>query len=152
MAKRGSSKGDGRELVITRTFHAPRELVWKAWTERDRAIRWAGPKDFTVPELDGDLRPGGAWRTVLRSPDGVDHPQHGIYLEIVPPERLAFTFIWDDSPENEMLVTITFAERAGKTEMTFRQTGFTSVGSRDGHEGGWNQAFDKLGEVLSGRC
>ncbi|HEX6536838.1 MAG TPA: SRPBCC domain-containing protein [Gemmatimonadaceae bacterium] len=151
MTRHGSTVADARELIITRLFDAPRELVWKAWTEPERAIRWAGPRSFTASELEGDLRPGGTWRTVLRSPDGVDHPQHGVYREVVPPERLVFTFIWDDAPENEMLVTITFAERGRKTEMTFRQTGFPSVESRNGHEGGWNEAFDRLSELLSGR-
>ncbi|HEU4641170.1 MAG TPA: SRPBCC domain-containing protein [Gemmatimonadaceae bacterium] len=150
-ARERSGVADARELVITRTFDAPRELVWSAWTERERAMRWAGPKDFTAPELEGDVRPGGAWRTVLRSPDGEDHPQHGVYLEVVPPERLVFTFAWDSAPENEMLVTVTFTERAGKTEMVFRQTGFPSVESRNGHEGGWTQAFDRLAEHLAGR-
>jgi uncharacterized protein YndB with AHSA1/START domain len=72
-----------------------------------------------------------------------------VVREVVPPERLAFTFIWDDEPDVEMLVTVTFAERGGKTEMTFPQTGLPSRASRDGHRGGWTEAFDRLTEVVA---
>ncbi|MGH7719513.1 MAG: SRPBCC domain-containing protein [Gemmatimonadaceae bacterium] len=147
MAERSASTrgSDARELVITRVFDAPRDLVWKAWTERDRAIQWWGPKDFTVPLLELDPRPGGAWRAVMRSPEGQEYPQHGVFKEIVPPERLVFTLIWDnDGPGSEMLVTITFVERGGKTEMTFRKGPFTSTEWQKGEEEGWNEAFDRL--------
>jgi uncharacterized protein YndB with AHSA1/START domain len=69
--------------------------------------------------------------------------------EVVPPERLAFTFAWDDAPEEARLVTVTFAERGGRTEMLFRQTGFHSTESRDGHRGGWNEAFGEFAGVLA---
>lgn len=137
------------ELVIKRTFDAPRELVWRAWNDPEHAKQW-GPKGFTTPERAMDLRPGGAWHALMISPDGTHYRQHGVVQEIVPPERLSFTFIWDDDPELEMLVTVTFEERAGKTEMTFWQTGLPSAGSRDGHREGWNEAFDRLAEVLAG--
>jgi uncharacterized protein YndB with AHSA1/START domain len=137
------------ELVIVRTFDAPRDLVWRAWTEREHATKW-GPKGFTTPEREMDLRPGGQWHALMISPDGAEYRQHGVVREVVPPERMAFTFIWDDSPDVEMLVTVTFAERGGKTEMTFRQTGLPSDASRDGHRGGWTEAFDRLAEHLAG--
>jgi uncharacterized protein YndB with AHSA1/START domain len=137
-----------RELVITRTFDAPRELVWRCWTDSEHGRQW-GPKGFTIPEQVWDLRPGGAWRALMISPEGKPYRQHGVVREVVPLERLSFTFIWDHEPEVEMLVTVTFAERGGKTEMTFRQTGFPSVESRDGHKGGWNEAFDRLAEHLT---
>jgi uncharacterized protein YndB with AHSA1/START domain len=147
MTARMSGTDTGRELVIRRTFDAPRELVWRAWNDPEHAKRW-GPKGFTTPEREMDLRPGGAWRAMMVSPDGKPYRQHGVVREVVPPERLAFTFIWDDEPDVEMLVTVTFAERGGMTEMTFRQTGFPSAASRDGHEGGWTEAFDRLTEVV----
>jgi uncharacterized protein YndB with AHSA1/START domain len=136
------------ELVIRRTFDAPRALVWKAWTDRAHATQW-GPKGFTTPEREMDLRPGGAWHAVMISPDGQEYRQHGVVQEVVAPERLVFTFIWDATPDNEMLITVTLAESGGQTEMTFRQTGLETVASRDGHEGGWNEAFDQLGEVVA---
>jgi uncharacterized protein YndB with AHSA1/START domain len=148
MTARTSKADTGRELVIRRTFDAPRDLVWQAWNDREHARQW-GPKGFTTPEREMDLRPGGLWHALMISPDGKPYRQHGVVREVVPPERLAFTFIWDEEPDVEMLVTVTFAERGGKTEMTFRQTGFPSAGSRDGHRGGWNEAFDRLAEHLA---
>jgi uncharacterized protein YndB with AHSA1/START domain len=137
----------GPELVITRVFDAPRELVWRAWSEREHATQW-GPRGFTTPEREMDLRPGGAWHARMISPDGKEYRQHGTVLDVVPLERLVFTFVWDASPEEEMLITVTLADRGERTEMTFRQTGFHTVASRDGHEGGWNEAFDALAEVV----
>ena len=139
-----------RELVITRRFDAPRDLVWKAWSERERAMKWWGPHGFTLTHLEWDQRPGGAWRAVMRSPDGREYPQHGVYKEIRPPERLVYTFIWDeDGPESEMLVTVTFAERGGKTDMTFRKGPFTSRESQKGEEGGWGETFERLAGFLA---
>jgi uncharacterized protein YndB with AHSA1/START domain len=155
MAERSGSRSgvaDKRELVIRRTFDAPRELVWKAFTELERARQWWGPKDFTVPVLEMDMRPGGAWHAVMRSPDGKEYPQSGVYREIVPPERLVFTLIWDDEgPDSEMLCTFTFAERGNKTEMTFRKGPFTSEKRRKGEEEGWNECFDRLEALVETR-
>jgi uncharacterized protein YndB with AHSA1/START domain len=136
------------ELVITRVFDAPRELVWLAWTDREQATRW-GPKGFTTPEREMDFRPGGAWHARMISPDGKEYRQHGVVREVVPQERLSFTFIWDETPDVEMLVTVSFKAKGDKTEMTFRQTGFPSTDSRDGHRGGWTEAFDRLAGILA---
>jgi uncharacterized protein YndB with AHSA1/START domain len=148
MTARKDTTDTGRELVMTRIFDAPRELVWRAWTDHEHGRQW-GPKGFTIPEHDMDLRPGGLWHALMISPDGKPYRQHGVVREVVAPKRLVFTFIWDAEPDVEMLVTVTLAERGGKTEMTFRQTGFVSAASRDGHEGGWTEAFDRLAEHLS---
>jgi uncharacterized protein YndB with AHSA1/START domain len=85
---------------------------------------------------------------MMRSPDGKELWQHGVLREIVPPEKLSYTFVWDTEPEHEMLVTVTFAERGGKTEMTFRQDGFKSIGERDAHNDGWGQSFGRLADYL----
>jgi uncharacterized protein YndB with AHSA1/START domain len=138
-----------RELVITRVFEAPRALVFKAWTQPERVMRWFGPKGFTTPLFEGDLRPGGAWRARMRSPQGQEYPQHGVVREIVEPERFAFTLVWDDQPDHEMLVTVTFAEREGKTGMAFRQGLFESIESRDSHREGWTESFDRLDDYLA---
>lgn len=137
-----------RTLVIKRTFDAPRELVWKAWAEVEHAKKWWGPKGFTAPVVELGTRPGDKWRSKMVSPEGKEYWQHGVLREIVPPERLSFTFIWDEHPDEQMLVTVTFAERAGKTEMVFRQEGFKSVEERDGHNDGWNESFDRLSAYL----
>jgi len=148
MAATASAKAmpDERVLVITRVFDAPRTLVWKAWTEREHLVRWSGPHGFTVTHCEGDIRPGGTWRSCLRSPEGVDHWNSGVYREIVPPERLVFTFAWEEDGKrgHETLVTVAFAEEDGRTRMTFRQAVFETVSSRDGHADGWSQAFERL--------
>jgi uncharacterized protein YndB with AHSA1/START domain len=131
------------ELVIRRVFDAPLDLVWAMWSEREHATKW-GPKGFTTPEREMDLRPGGAWHARMISPEGREYRQHGVVREVVPREKLSFTFMWDEDPGEEMLVTVTFTAVGDRTEMVFRQTGFDSAESRDGHEGGWNEAFDEL--------
>jgi len=141
------------ELVIIRIFDAPRELVWKAWTDPAQMAKWMGPRGYTGCNLEGELRPGGKWRACLRrDEDGEELWQGGVYREVVEPERLVWTFAWegdDGLPENEMLITATFAGEAGKTKMTFQQTGFRSIDQRDGHDGGWNSTFDRLEEFLA---
>jgi uncharacterized protein YndB with AHSA1/START domain len=139
---------------MTRIFDAPRALVFAAWTERKHLERWQGvPEGFTVTTEVADVRPGGAFRICMHSPDGAEHWLQGVYREVVAPERLVFTHAWLDAerkPRKETLVTITFAERGGKTELTLRQTGFVSEGSRDGHEEGWASTFDRLAGYLAG--
>jgi uncharacterized protein YndB with AHSA1/START domain len=157
MASKGNSTGSSssksdRELVIKRVFDAPRELVFKAWTDPEHLKQWSAPQGFTIPIAEGDLRPGGKWRSMMRKPDGTELWLGGVYREIVEPERLVFTHAWDDAngnPGPETTVTVTLVERNGKTEMTFRQGAFESVGSRDDHQGGWTECFDRLEELLS---
>lgn len=137
----------GRVLVMTRVFEAPRELVFQTWTEPEHLIHWSCPNGFTLTHCEGELRAGGAWRSCMRSPEGRDLWLGGVYREVTAPERLVFTHAWDDDrgrPGHETLVTVTFAERGEKTEVTFRQAVFESVGERDGHQGGWTECFDKL--------
>jgi uncharacterized protein YndB with AHSA1/START domain len=141
-----------RELVITRVFDAPRELVFKAWTDPALAMGWFGPRDHPATRLQMDVRPGGAWRGCLRSTEsGKELRLGGMYREIVAPERVVFTFAWDEEGERglETLVTLTFAEEGGKTRMTFRQTPFQSIEERDGHRGGWTSSFDRLEEYVA---
>lgn len=142
-----------RVLLITRVFDAPRDLVFRAWTDPAHAKRWMGPRGFTATHLEQDLRPGGAWRACLRPDDGGrDLWQGGVFREVMPPERLVFTFAWDredGSRGHETLVTITFTEDQGRTRMTFRQAVFEAVEQRDSHRGGWNSSFDRLEEHLA---
>jgi uncharacterized protein YndB with AHSA1/START domain len=136
-----------RELVITRTFDAPRGLVFKVWAQSEHLVRWWGPRDFTTPSLKMDVRPGGTYRTCIRSPEGKEHWMQGVYREVVEPERLAMTFAWEDErgqPGHETLVTVTFADEGGKTRLTFRQAVFESVADRDSHQKGWSSFLDRL--------
>ena len=142
---------DRRELVITRTFDAPRGLVFAAWTDPNHAREWWGPVNYPARYVEIDARPGGAWRMCLRSTEGKPELwQGGVFREVVPPERLVFTFAWDEEGERglETLITVTFAEDGGKTRMTFRQAPFQSVEERDGHSWGWNSTFDRLVGML----
>ena len=100
-----------RELVVTRIIDAPRTLVFKAWTEPEQVARWWGPQGFVTTYCDMDIRPGGAFRCCMRSPSGTDHWKRGVYREIVEPERIVFTFAWEDAdgnPRHELLTTVTF--------------------------------------------
>lgn len=149
------------ELNITRVFDAPRELVWKVWTDPEHMKNWAGPRQFYATNIESDRRAGGKWRLRLQSDgfdtgDGVlrklDLWQGGVNREVVEPERLVYTFKWDQNPglaENvETVVTVTFEEHGGKTLMNFHQAFFVTSGDRDGHMRGWNSAFDKLEDYL----
>ena len=139
------------ELVITRILDAPPVLVYKAWTTPEHMVRWIGPEGFTAPSVKLDVREGGHYRALIRSRDGKDYWFHGIYREVVENRRLVFTFAWEEDGERgeENLVTVTFAEEGGKTRMTFKQVPFLSVEERDGHNDGWNEAFDKLGHYVA---
>lgn len=161
--KESINKQAERELVITRVFDAPRELVWKAWTDPDYFKRWWGPKNFTSPVSKIDLRVGGRYLYCMRSPEGQDYWGTGIYREIVPLERLVLTDSFADEKGNvvpashygmtgdwplELLVTVLFEETGGKTKMTLRHIGIPSGKMSDDTQAGWNESFDKLAESL----
>ena len=155
-AKRSRSGGadcsPANEIVMTRILDAPRTLVFAAFTERKHLERWQGaPEGMTVTVEQSDIRPGGRYRICMHAPDGAEHWLEGVYREVVPPERLVFTHTWLDAqkrPTIETLVTITFADRGGKTELTLRQTGLASPASRAGHEEGWDSTFNRLQDYL----
>jgi uncharacterized protein YndB with AHSA1/START domain len=152
-AKVRNSASAERELVIRRTFNAPRELVFRAWTEPQLLAQWSCPHGFSFTEQSGELRVGGSFAATMRSPEGTEHRLRGVYREIVPPERLVFTHWWVDErggPGPETLVTVTLTEQHGRTEMMFHQGIFASVAAREGHEQGWRGCFERLAELLRG--
>ncbi len=139
------------ELVITRTFDAPRTLLFKLWTDPEHMKHWGSPSDLTVPHYEADIRPGGTFRLCMRSPDGVEYWLRGTYREIDAPNRLVFTHAWDGDdgkPGPETLVTVTFEDAGNKTKLTLHQTGFASKASRDGHREGWTSQLDALGDYV----
>jgi uncharacterized protein YndB with AHSA1/START domain len=141
-----------RELVITRIFDAPRRLVFKMWTEPEHLVRWWGPSGFTTISGRMDVRTGGVWSRSMRAPDGRVIRKHGVYREIVMPERLVFTYVTDDpvgNPGPETLVTVTFTDLGGKTRLTLHQGGFESVLAGEAHHGGWTSCLERLAEHLS---
>lgn len=136
------------ELLITRTFDAPAALMFELWSNIEHFQKWMGPEGFDCPDMQMDFRVGGKYRGMIRSKDHGENWFGGEYREIDAPNRLVFTWTWDEGPSGEVetLITITFREDAdGKTTMTFHQTPFISVERRDAHIGGWNSLFNKLG-------
>jgi uncharacterized protein YndB with AHSA1/START domain len=146
-----------RTVVITRIFDAPRELVFKTWTDPVHLARWWGPKGFTNPICEVDLRVGGALHIVMRAPDGAEHPMRGVFRTIDPPARLVFENIAVDREGKvllEGLTTVTFAEhRAGATELTVesRAVGRVDYAWRmlEGMEIGWTQSIDRLSAYIA---
>jgi uncharacterized protein YndB with AHSA1/START domain len=142
-------------LVMTRSFDAPRERVFDAWLDPTQIATWIGPRSVRAETMELSPKPGGRYRIHMRGVDGSDGPiVSGNYREIVRPERLVFTWAWETAhargmPGDETIITLTFRERAGKTEMTLRQEGFSVKESRDSHNQGWNGSFDKLAELLA---
>ena len=151
-----AQKTEPRECVIERVFDAPRELVWKAFTEVEHLKHWWGPKGFTNPVCEIDARAGGSLRIHMRGPDGGVYPMKGVIREIVPPERLVFSNIALDAAGNHLLeglTTVVFAEENGKTKLTLK----TRAGAvaemaavyLQGMEIGWTQSIDRLQEFVT---
>jgi uncharacterized protein YndB with AHSA1/START domain len=140
-----------REIVITRVFDAPRELVFDALTNPEHVPHWFGPRDWTLPVCEIDLRPGGAWRYVGRGPDGAEMGMRGVYQEIAPPERLVSTESFDDYP-GESLNTVVLTEEDGKTTLSVTVL-YPSKETRDavlasGMQRGAAETYDRLAEHL----
>jgi uncharacterized protein YndB with AHSA1/START domain len=152
-----SSTTADRELVLTRLIRAPREKIYRAWTEPELMRQWFTPRPWTTPIVETDVRPGGANLIVMRDPDGNDFPNRGVYLEVVKNERLvftdAYTAAWEPSEKPFMTVILTFEDEGGDTRYTARVRHW-SVADREEHERmgfhqGWGQATDQLAEVVS---
>ena len=137
-----------REIVTTRVLNAPRELVFKAWTDPDQLVHWWGPKGFTNTFHEFDMRPGGIWRFVMHGPDGVDYQNKSVFVEVVNPERIVFDHV--SGPRFQVVAT--FAEQAGKTTLTFRMR-FESAAECDKVKAfaveGTEQNFDRLETQLA---
>jgi uncharacterized protein YndB with AHSA1/START domain len=147
-----------REITITRIFDAPRQLVWKAWTDPKHLAQWWGPKNFSNPVCEVDARAGGKWHIVMRAPDGQEHPCGGVYQEVLEPERLVFTNIAIDVEGNPIIdgfTTVLFADEGGKTKITLHTRGTALVDYAaaylQGMEAGWSQSLDRLAERLTAR-
>ena len=160
-----------RELVITRIFDAPRELVFAAFTDPQHLMKWWGPHGCTVISCDADARPGGTWCISMRSPrvlpqfvqrnpinldssrenQWIVERQRGVYREVVTPERLVFTYAFEDDvgrPLHQTVVTVGFAEEGSRTKVTLHQAIFETVTARDDHMRGWTEALEHLAAYL----
>lgn len=146
-----------RELVLTRLFDAPREKVFRAWTEPELLKQWFVPRPWTISAVELDVRPGGANRIVMRDPDGKDYPNQGVYLEVVENEKLvftdAYTEAWKPSEKPFFTGIITFENEGGKTRYTARARHWTvedrKVHEEMGFHEGWGQCADQLAELLA---
>ncbi|MGO4127829.1 SRPBCC family protein [Inquilinus sp. YAF38] len=146
-----------RELVLTRLIDAPREKLFRAWTEPELMKQWFTPRPWTAPVIEVDLRPGGSNLIVMRGPDGTEFPNRGVYLEIVKNERLvftdAYTKAWEPSEKPFFTGIITFEDESGKTRYTARAVHWT-VADREAHEKmgfheGWGLCADQLAELTA---
>ncbi len=148
-------------ITITREFDAPRELVWKAWTEPESFARWWGPKNFTAPSIRMDVKVGGSYLWCMRGPDGREYRTTGTFSIVDPPSRLAYTDSFADADGNivpsthygmddvpmETTVTVTLEDYGGRTRMTLHHEGLSGENGEMAGVG-WNESFDKLAASL----
>ena len=141
------------EIVIERVFDAPRELVWKAWTDPEHVARWWGPHGMTTRVDELDLRPGGSWRYVMLAPDGSEYPQKGVFREIVPPETIVTSaeFAVGADETHKVVLTYRFEELGDKTKMTMHSGMYLPMSKEEqlGVVEGWNSNFDSLVDYLT---
>ena len=146
-----------QEYEMTRVFDAPRELVFAAYTDPTQIPRWWGPRGVTTIVDTMDVRPGGTWRFIQRGADGAEYSFRGVYREVMPPERLVYTLVFEfafpGKPEHDVLETLSFEEKNGKTLLRARWL-FQSPQDRDGllesgAEGGMAETWNRLAELLA---
>ena len=153
----GKDRNDGHlDLTIERTIDAPVSLIWKVWTDPAHLKKWWAPRPWTTVDCTLNLRPGGRFRTVMRSPEGQDFPYDGCYLELVENRKLAFTNALDPGyrpaldPFFSAILTLT--ENAGKTHYAVRVLHRDEAGKKKhedmGFHFGWNQCLDQLVELV----
>ena len=148
------TQGDSVEIVIERMFDAPRDLVWKAWTDPEHVAQWWGPRGMSARVDELDLRPGGTWRYALLGPNGYEMPQSGVFREVVPPELIVTTAEFEvgmDAPQR-MVLAYRFEDLGDKTKLTMTIT-HASADERREHEAmgvveGWNSNFDSLVDYI----
>ena len=162
MSTEKDTAGDAdKQIVITRVFDAPRELVWKVWTDPEHIAQWWGPRGFTTTVTAMDLRPGGKWRYIMHGPDGNDYPVNGVFKEVVPHERIVTTDEFDDGFGEKMgidlpkgiVATALFEDLGKQTKLTLIVSHAT-VEDRKKHEamgvvGGWNSSLDCMVDYLA---
>jgi uncharacterized protein YndB with AHSA1/START domain len=145
---------EGNDLVLSRIIDAPREAVFKAWTDPNLLKQWFAPSPWTTPVVETDVRAGGATLIVMRGPDGNEFPNHGVYLEVVKNERLVFTDAfskaWEPSAKPFMTVVLSFEDTGGSTKYTARVKHWNQA-DREAHEKmGFHQGWAICAEQLAG--
>ena len=157
MSTATTTSAEGRDLILTRLIDAPREKVYRAWTEPELLKQWFAPLPYTTTVAETDVRPGGASLFVMRGPDGREFPNPGVYLEVVPNQRIvatdAFTSAWEPSEKPFMTLILTFEDEGGKTRYTARVKHWT-IADREAHEKmgfheGWPICTEQLAALVA---
>ena len=136
-------------LTLKRRLKAAPAAVYAAWTEPEKIAKWFGPEQIETLRAQADARVGGGFRIVMRSPDGEEHDVSGIYREVVPNEKLVFTWAWRSTPERESLVTVLIKPDGSGSLLTLIHEHFFDETARDHHREGWTGCLDKLEHYLA---
>lgn len=131
-------------LTLVRRLNAPPAKVFAAWTDPAQITQWMGPGDVVCLHAQADVRTGGGYRIVMRSPGGEEHDVSGVYREVVPDAKLVFSWAWRSTPERESLVTVALRPDGEATELTLTHEQFFDEAARDRHREGWSGGLDKL--------
>jgi uncharacterized protein YndB with AHSA1/START domain len=135
-------------LTLKRRYNAPPAKVYAAWADPDKLKRWMGPGEVESVLAEADVRVGGRYRLVMKSSDGEIHDVGGVYREVVPGEKLVFTWSWKSTPERESLVTVLIKPDGDGTLLTLLHEQFFDEPARDRHQHGWTGTLDKLGRFV----
>ncbi|MGX9426323.1 SRPBCC family protein [Bradyrhizobium sp. LeoA1S1] len=138
-------------LALTRRLRARPEKVYAAWTEPENLVQWFGPANVKPGSVQAelDVRAGGRYRISFTGNDGEYHQVGGVYREVVPNERLVFTWAWHSTPERESLVTVSLRSDGAGTLLTFHHEQFVDETARDDHERGWSESLGKLEKFVT---
>lgn len=137
-------------LSITRHYSASPAKVWHAWTDPEALKEWFRPDDsFSVPLAEADVRVGGRFRVLMVSSEGEKHEASGVYLEVIPNQKLVYTWVWKETPERESLVTVTLRPSGSGTELELKHEQFVDAEDRDSHKEGWTGSLALLERFLS---
>jgi uncharacterized protein YndB with AHSA1/START domain len=154
---KATTSTEGRDLIVTRMIDAPPEKVFRAWTEPELLKQWFVPSPWTISMIESDVRAGGSSQVVMRSPEGAEFPNRGVYLEVVKNQRLVFTDAyhqaWEPSEKPFMTVIITFEAVDGKTNYTARARHWSEA-DREAHEKmgfheGWKTCAEQLAALVA---
>ena len=145
-----TTQAPGETLEVLRTFNAPRQRVYDAWTKAEEVKKWASPGAMETVVSEADVRVGGKYRIHMRHPNGTEHRAFGVYRVVDPPEKVVYTWTWETMPDVvDTIVTVEFHARGNATEVVLRHEGLDTPALRKGHEDGWIGCFDKFQTVVS---
>jgi uncharacterized protein YndB with AHSA1/START domain len=136
-------------LTIKRRLKAPPAKVFAAWTDPEKVKRWMGPGEIKAVHAESDVRVGGRYLWQMKTPSGEDHDVSGTYREVIPNEKLVFTWAWKSTPERESVVTVLLKPDGDGTLLTLTHEQFFDEAARDSHQGGWNGALDKMEKLFA---